>query len=57
MHGAGGSASGAPPRADWTRYMQSSCYRHGDNHEKAFSDLGAAVDAAEDFNLYEVELG
>ena len=55
MHGVGGIASGAPPQANWTRYMQSSCYQHGNNHDKVFSDLGAAINAADDFNLYEIE--
>jgi|EP01047_Picozoa_sp_COSAG01_P032797 beta-glucanase (GH16 family) len=55
MHGAGGSASGAPPGADWTHFMQSSCYQHGDDHTKTFTDLGAHVNAAEEFNLFEID--
>jgi hypothetical protein len=54
MHGAGGVASGEPPRTNWTHYMQSSCYRHGDNHEKTFDDLGADVNAGAAFNDYEI---
>ena len=55
MHGVGGSASGAPPHTNWTRFMQSSCYRHGNDHNKVFSDLGATVNAAASFNEYEIE--
>lgn len=54
MHGAGGIASGAPTHVDWTQYMQSSCYQHGSDHNKAFSHLGSAVNAAKDFNLFEI---
>lgn len=53
MHGRGGTASGAPPNTDWTRYIQSSCYQHGNNHAKAFSDLGSQTNAAGNFNVYE----
>jgi hypothetical protein len=55
MHGDGGSASGQPSHTNWTRYMQSSCYQHGNNHNKAFSSLGASVNAAQNFNVYEIE--
>ena len=55
MHGSGGTASGAPPRTNWTHYMQSSCYQHGNNHAKAFSDLGSNTNAAENFNVYEID--
>jgi beta-glucanase (GH16 family) len=55
MHGDGGYASGEPPGTNWTRYMQSSCYQHGQSHAKTFSDLGAAVNAAENYNLYEID--
>jgi hypothetical protein len=51
IHGEGGTASGEPPHCNWTRYMQSSCYQHGNNHNKAFSDLGASVNTAQDFNV------
>jgi hypothetical protein len=54
MHGAGATASGAPKDANWTRYMQSSCYQHGDAHNKEFTELDASVNAAESFNWYEV---
>ena len=55
MHGAGGVASGAPRGANWTRYMQSAVYQHGNSHDKTFSDLGPTVNAAEAFNLYEID--
>ena len=55
MHGVGGAASGAPARANWSHYMQSSVYQHGQGHEKAFNDLGADVNAAENFNVYEID--
>ena len=29
--------------------------QHGANHNKTFSDLGQAVDAAQEFNVYEIE--
>ena len=45
MHGAGGVASGAPRGANWTRYMQSAVYQHGNSHDKTFSDLGPTVNA------------
>lgn len=54
LHGEGGTASGQPPHCDWTRYMQSSCYQHGANHNKAFSDLGASTNTAQEFNVYEI---
>jgi beta-glucanase (GH16 family) len=54
MHGKGATASGAPKNVDWTRYMQSSCYQHGNNHNKAFSALDKSVNAADNFNVYEV---
>ena len=34
--------------------MQSSCYQHGDDHAKAFSDLGATVNVAMEYNVYEI---
>ena len=55
MHGRGGTASGSPRNTDWTRYMQSSCYQHGNNHAKAFSDLGSQTNAADNFNVYEID--
>lgn len=54
IHGKGATASGAPAGADWTRMMQSSCYQHGDNHNKEFTELASSVDVAENFNEYEV---
>ena len=37
------------------RRFAHSCYRHGDNHEKSFDDLGADINAATAFNDYEIE--
>lgn len=54
IHGKGAKPSGAPANADWTRWMQSSCYQHGDDHKKEFSELGSSVNAADDFNWYEI---
>jgi len=34
--------------------MQSSCYQHGGNHDKTFTALDKSVDAANKFNLYEI---
>ena len=35
--------------------MQSSCYQHGDDHNKEFTDLAKAVDSvADEFNVYEI---
>ena len=53
MHGAGASPSGAPAGADWTQYMQSSCYQHGQEHTKTFTNLGHSLNSAGDFNTYE----
>ena len=55
MHGKGAAPSGAPRDADWTRYMLSSCYQHGADHAKAFTALDASVNAADEFNWYEIE--
>merc|ERR1712032_1496437 len=54
IHGKGATASGAPRTADWTRYLQSSCYQHGANHKKEFAELDASVDMADNFNLFEI---
>ena len=36
--------------------MQSSCYQHGDDHNKEFDDLASSVDSlADDFNWFEIE--
>ena len=35
--------------------MQSAVYQHGNSHDKTFSDLGPTVNAAEAFNLYEID--
>ena len=56
IHGAGADPSGAPKNADWTRYMQSSCYQHGHDHNKEFTNLASAVDSlAESFNWFQIE--
>lgn len=55
IHGAGASASGAPSDADWTRYIQSSCYQHGNDHNKQFSKLDSSVNLATDYNWFEVD--
>jgi hypothetical protein len=54
MHGKGATASGAPKSANWTHWMQSSCYLHGAGHNKEFTELDASVNAADSFNWYEV---
>eukprot|EP00326_Haptolina_ericina_P010079 CAMPEP_0181217294 /NCGR_PEP_ID=MMETSP1096-20121128/27070_1 /TAXON_ID=156174 ORGANISM="Chrysochromulina ericina, Strain CCMP281" /NCGR_SAMPLE_ID=MMETSP1096 /ASSEMBLY_ACC=CAM_ASM_000453 /LENGTH=269 /DNA_ID=CAMNT_0023309407 /DNA_START=88 /DNA_END=897 /DNA_ORIENTATION=+ len=54
IHGKGATASGAPKKADWTRYMQSSCYQHGDDHTKVFTELDKSVNFADNFNWFEV---
>ena len=54
MHGDGATASGAPSGANWTRFLQSSCYQHGASHNKEFTELDASVNAASRFNVYEV---
>ena len=51
----GGAASGAPPGTDWTRTLRSSCYQHGDTHDKVFSPLGPAVNLADTFNVFEID--
>ena len=53
-HFQGATASGAPKKADWTRYMQSSCYQHGDDHTKVFTELDKSVNFADNFNWFEV---
>ena len=35
--------------------MQSAVYQHGNTHNKVFADLGADVNAADQFNLYEID--
>jgi hypothetical protein len=55
MHGKGGTASGEPAGCDWTRYMQSSVYQHGNNHNKGFSSLGDSINVAEEYNEYIIE--
>ena len=63
VHGAGASPSGAPGGADWTQYIQSSCYQHGNNHNKDFRDVQAAVgndhhvDFAQNFHWFEIDWG
>ena len=55
IHGKGAVPSGAPKGADWTRYLQSSCYQHGDDHNKEFTALDSAVDLANDYNVFQVD--
>lgn len=55
IHGKGATASGAPKSADWTRYLQSSCYQHGGDHEKTFTALDSSVNLADDFNWFEID--
>ena len=34
--------------------MQSSCYQHGDDHAKVFTELDESVNVADNFNWFEV---
>jgi len=54
IHGKGASPSGAPSGADWTKYMQSSIYQHGDDHNKEFTSLGSSTDLANELNWWEI---
>lgn len=54
FHGKGATPSGAPASADWTHWMQSSCYQHGDDKNKQFTELDSSINVADDFNTYEL---
>ena len=58
--GRGATASGASAGTDWTQSIQSSCYQHGDNHNKAFSEVagdggGRPIDLSQSFHWYEID--